>query len=101
MADAWIARISRDPRTAIQHENLVTQESQVAALTCKARRRAGLMLSDHSGGFPKGLYQKVMCREIAISHWTTLITFLARELMFRSYVDSSLGAASDSITSRT
>jgi hypothetical protein len=41
------------------------------------------MLSDHSGGFPKGLYQKVMCREITVSHWTAPITFLARELMFR------------------
>jgi hypothetical protein len=35
------------------------------------------------------------------SHWTAPITFLAREIMFRFYKDSSIGAASDSLTSRT
>jgi hypothetical protein len=86
---------------ATQHENLVTQSPQVAAFPCKARRRAGLILSDHSGGFPEGLYQKAMCREITVSHWTAPITFLARELMSRFYKDSSIGAASDSLPSRT
>jgi hypothetical protein len=85
---------------ATQHENLVTQSPQVAAFPCKARR-AALIFSDHSGDFPKGLYQKVMCREITVSHWIVPITFLARELMFRFYKDSSIGAASDSLTSRT